>query len=767
MKERLHDTIDQRGRTSKILVLCGLGGAGKSQLTLSYIESYRDDYTAVFWIDAGAKIRLEADYKQIRNLLHSSKRTDIELDTCVVEVKQWCHHKRGRWLFVFDSADDIDDTQSAAYIDLRRVVVDTPSADVIITTRSQSAQDMTDLKAVQVAELTPAEARDLFLRRSKLPSSFRDVCEEVDAIAEELGFFALAINLAAAYVAETPRLRRHPGGYLDEYKWRRKTLLDRKPKAHVDQYGASVLATWETSYAAMLDRYPEACNLLMFLAYLSPDDLFLELLQAEDEVIIGGHAKWLLVEASSAPIQEVLDTSFEILRSYSLLLWRDEQSSHAMHKLVHAWSFERSNATSRAQFCKAALKFLASHGGLIIELPHRLPRMVPHMMMCFARACELYAQISDADKTGIVDSLGILTLFLRVSGKFSLAYEVSSFVHDHYRQNHCADQYQYYANVENLGGIMSTQGKYKEAIELLQPALAQCQEVHSPGYKYAVDIAQTLGRALGMSKKGAEAETVWRWALGACKAPHDILQISRSLVSYRDKSELAELSWQAFDSLEKLHGPTHPTTLFALLDYEEVLHGIGQYETSHALLKKALKSSNSVLGPEHQYTLRILRRHGYRTYLHGSFKESDGPLNQALSGLKKTAGIDHPETVSCMSDLAMCKEAQGLYDEAIEHHQNASDGYARTLGFDHPDVICRFSRVADLRLFLRERAAFHEAMKQVSSQFGECLQAGQHLRRPVSVRGRAFTHPGGSPGTMLRPNRGSQRDEIADSEDCE
>lgn len=178
MKERLHDTIDQRGRTSKILVLCGLGGAGKSQLTLSYIESYRDDYTAVFWIDAGAKIRLEADYKQIRNLLHSSKRTDIELDTCVVEVKQWCHHKRGRWLFVFDSADDIDDTQSAAYIDLRRVVVDTPSADVIITTRSQSAQDMTDLKAVQVAELTPAEARDLFLRRSKLPSSFRDVCEE-------------------------------------------------------------------------------------------------------------------------------------------------------------------------------------------------------------------------------------------------------------------------------------------------------------------------------------------------------------------------------------------------------------------------------------------------------------------------------------------------------------------------------------------------------------------------------------------------------------
>jgi hypothetical protein len=184
MKERLHDTIEHRGRSSKVLVVCGLGGAGKSQLTLSYIETYRDDYTAVFWIDAGANTRLEADYKQIRNLLHNSDRTDIELDTCVAEVKRWCQHMQGRWLFIFDSADDIDNPQASTYVDLRRVLVDAPSADIIITTRSQSAKRMTTLKAVQVAELTPAEARDLFLRRSELLSSSKEICEEVDAIAK-------------------------------------------------------------------------------------------------------------------------------------------------------------------------------------------------------------------------------------------------------------------------------------------------------------------------------------------------------------------------------------------------------------------------------------------------------------------------------------------------------------------------------------------------------------------------------------------------------
>jgi hypothetical protein len=138
-------------------------------------------------------------------------------------------------LFVFDSTDDIDDPQSSAYIDLRRVTIDAPSADIIITTRSQSAKEMTDIEAVQVCELTPAEARDLFWRRSKLPPSAGQVCQEADTIAAELGFFVLAINLAAAYVAETPRLRKHPGGYLDEYRRRRKALLNRAPKAHVDQ----------------------------------------------------------------------------------------------------------------------------------------------------------------------------------------------------------------------------------------------------------------------------------------------------------------------------------------------------------------------------------------------------------------------------------------------------------------------------------------------------------------------------------------------------
>ena len=425
---------------------------------------------------------------------------------------------------MYDSADDIDDPQSAVYIDLRRIVVDAQSADVIITTRSQSASDMTDLEAVQVAEMAPTEARDLFLRRSKLPSPSVDLCEEVDAIAKELGFFALAINLAAAYVAEIPRLRKHPGRYLDEYRRRRKALFDRKPKEHVDQYGSSVRATREMSYAAMFNRCPEACNLLLFLAFLSPDDLFLELLQTDDKVIIEGHATWLLTETSSASVQEVLDSSFELLRSYSLLLWRDEQSSYSMHKLVHAWSFERSEIQSKVEFCKIALGFLGYYASSVSEDVVMSARMVPHITTCFIRACEVYAE-SDVDKVDIVNGLEFLAEFLFYSGQSNWGYELYSFAHDHYRLMGCADRTNYFLSVTNLGCAMSNMGRSKDVVELLRPALCQFRESYGPDHRsvVGVSIARTLGAALCRDGKYTEAEPLLRRTLGECETPSDTL----------------------------------------------------------------------------------------------------------------------------------------------------------------------------------------------------------------------------------------------------
>ena len=86
---------------------------------LNYIREYRQDYTIIFWIEAGSKESIERDYIQIYRLLYS-RQVDIghemvKVEDAVPAVKRWFHGREGRWLVILDSADAIDDDQQRAF----------------------------------------------------------------------------------------------------------------------------------------------------------------------------------------------------------------------------------------------------------------------------------------------------------------------------------------------------------------------------------------------------------------------------------------------------------------------------------------------------------------------------------------------------------------------------------------------------------------------------------------------------------------------------
>ena len=145
----------------RILVLWGLGGAGKSQLVPNYIREYRRDYTAVFWIEAGSKGSIERDYVQIYRLLYSrplgAGQEMVKGEDAAPAVKHWFHSREGRWLVVLDSADTIDNDRDKSYIDLEYFLPNAPGAHVVITSRSSTAKEMTTLDAVEVADMEPPE----------------------------------------------------------------------------------------------------------------------------------------------------------------------------------------------------------------------------------------------------------------------------------------------------------------------------------------------------------------------------------------------------------------------------------------------------------------------------------------------------------------------------------------------------------------------------------------------------------------------------------
>jgi hypothetical protein len=77
-----------------MLVVWRLGGAGKTQLVLDYVQQHRAEYKATFWIEAGCKESLERDFVRLYQTLfglHTSAgaETAISVEDAVAGVKSW------------------------------------------------------------------------------------------------------------------------------------------------------------------------------------------------------------------------------------------------------------------------------------------------------------------------------------------------------------------------------------------------------------------------------------------------------------------------------------------------------------------------------------------------------------------------------------------------------------------------------------------------------------------------------------------------------
>lgn len=730
MKERLHDTLEKRGRSCKILVVCGLGGAGKSQLVLNYVEDFKDDYTASFWIDASSKERLESDYRQIHNLLLHPKRDDAAIDVCISEVKQWCHRRKGgRHLFVLDSADDIEDEESGEYIDLQRYIVDVASADVVITTRIQSAKDMADLEAVQVAELTPEESRLIFSKRLRLSNPDLEMQKEIDAVTEELGHFALAVSLAAAHVGSTRRLKAHPSAYLVEYAERKKTLLARKPKQYIDQYGESVLTTWEISYAAISNQCPEACNLLTFLAFLDSSIIFPELLQSNLGTASRILASMIWVQASTKSVQDTLDRGFETLELYSFLQWSDQHESYSMHKLVYTWAFERLESTKQAVFCFAVWNYLHSLSRHAWTIPAMSGRLVTHIMACFVKVRTL-CHVKGLAFKSVVELVSDLINFLASVGQYDLAHELQLFAHEYHEHRRSTDRMAYIKSLYDLSKILRLQSKYDAMEAPLRQAL---DEIKEPASWEGVRIKELCQRSLAkvLSKrygKHSEAEQMLRTLLRQQSQRNEDKK-ARLLVEWR-LGDVIFLQGR-YGEAEKLYK--------RLLDTPDIKSDWNRTVLT-SNLSRALVRQNKLAEAEN-----LARRENEIVQVHGpgdlrsqcalldlgQVKLAQKAYGEAATvfGLAcdATANTKHVFHLRCQRGLAFASRKLHLYQKALKSYTSAVNGFNQVFGAEHPLTQDYTAELVEFRAFLTKRDAEKAEYASSSDRITKALEAGHAL----------------------------------------
>jgi hypothetical protein len=268
----------------------GLGGTGKTQLVLRYIEEHEEEYDTVLWIDVRSEETARASYERccrelrlpVEDALSNGPLQDVP---AVQSVLSWLRSRDEdkRWLAVLDNADDL-------LWDMSGIVLKGKAGTVIVTSQDAQASRLLGGRTptVKVDAMEPEEAVRLVL------NYFDEfVCRDdayyvlVEEITECLDRLALGMDLAGARVRADiengddveAALRK----YLADYEHNQNELLRDEEFAYVTTYKKTVWTAWETSLASLRkledsrsDIYP--VQLLSFMTLMDranvQDELF-------------------------------------------------------------------------------------------------------------------------------------------------------------------------------------------------------------------------------------------------------------------------------------------------------------------------------------------------------------------------------------------------------------------------------------------------------------------------------------------------------------
>jgi hypothetical protein len=92
------------------VAISGLGGIGKTQVTLQFAYSIKKDCPefSIFWVQALSMETFEQGYIDIARALGIHQRQENKEDVKLLVQQRLCTKSAGKWLLIVDNADDLD-----------------------------------------------------------------------------------------------------------------------------------------------------------------------------------------------------------------------------------------------------------------------------------------------------------------------------------------------------------------------------------------------------------------------------------------------------------------------------------------------------------------------------------------------------------------------------------------------------------------------------------------------------------------------------------
>lgn len=371
---------DQAPGNSRVSILNGPIGIGKTQVALAYARRFQHRYSMTAWLNAATGETIAADLRKLALALHLPVTEATEDARVTAMLKHWLEHT-DNWLLIFDHVEEF--ALISPFLSTGN-----PTRHVLITTRMQATGRFPYLT---LATLDIDESALLLLRRAKLlpaPSDLTAVSAERSSatrqLCRELGYLPLALDQAGAYMEETGC---SPEGYLLRFQRHHAELLSWHGQSGTA--ARSVAAVVRTALENVRQQSRAAYDLLCVCAFLHPEHI------PEELILQGASHLGVLLQETVIDLLS-LDRAFAVLNASALL--RREPETHVLntHCLVQTVLKDLLPPEDYALWAERCLH--AFHA----LFPDRLSRqpgqwslcaqLLPHMLACIGQIAHISGQ---------------------------------------------------------------------------------------------------------------------------------------------------------------------------------------------------------------------------------------------------------------------------------------------------------------------------------------------------------------------------------------